>query len=238
MNTTHQDFISNFCIAGINYRKSDVIVRGKFSLTTDQCEQLLQEAVKKYIPGAFVLSTCNRTEIYGISSSPQELIERITAAADYADCIVIVNDQSQANLRWANSTLTTNGVITERSVTVIAFVAIDGGMASGVVTRSDVAKGEIDSIAKAAGDAARAAGKAADAAELARDFSVGSWGEAHTPTGPDVFAKIAPDLGDMFQRSRSDEIELFGYAVHTHRTTWVGSKGGLRLRWDPPAGRM
>jgi glutamyl-tRNA reductase len=75
MNTTHQDFISNFCIAGINYRKSDVIVRGKFSLTTEQCEQLLQEAVKKYIPGAFVLSTCNRTEIYGISSSPQELIE-------------------------------------------------------------------------------------------------------------------------------------------------------------------
>ena len=170
--------------------------------------------------------------------SPQELIERITAAADYEDCIVIVNDQSQANLRWANSTLTTNGVITERSVTVIAFVALDGGMASGVVTRSDVAKEEIDSIAKAAGDAARAAGKAADAAELARDFSVGSWGEAHTPTGPDVFAKIAPDLGDMFQRSRSDEIELFGYAVHTHRTVWVGSKGGLRLRWDQPAGRI
>jgi glutamyl-tRNA reductase len=75
MNNTHHDFLSNFCIAGINYRKSDVIVRGKFSLTTEQCEQLLQEAVKKYIPGAFVLSTCNRTEIYGISSSPQELIE-------------------------------------------------------------------------------------------------------------------------------------------------------------------
>jgi glutamyl-tRNA reductase len=75
MNITHHDFLSNFCIAGINYRKSDVIVRGKFSLTTEQCEQLLQEAVKKYIPGAFVLSTCNRTEIYGISSSPQELIE-------------------------------------------------------------------------------------------------------------------------------------------------------------------
>ena len=75
MNNTHYDFLSNFCIAGINYRKSDVIVRGKFSLTTEQCEQLLNEAVKKYIPGAFVLSTCNRTEIYGISSSPKELIE-------------------------------------------------------------------------------------------------------------------------------------------------------------------
>ena len=75
MNNTHHNFLSNFCIAGINYRKSDVIVRGKFSLTTEQCEQLLNEAVKKHIPGAFVLSTCNRTEIYGISSSPKELIE-------------------------------------------------------------------------------------------------------------------------------------------------------------------
>ena len=75
MITTNHDFLSNFCIAGINYRKSDVIVRGKFSLTTEQCEQLLNEVVKKHIPGAFVLSTCNRTEIYGITSSPQELIE-------------------------------------------------------------------------------------------------------------------------------------------------------------------
>jgi len=71
----HHNFLSDFCIAGINYRKSDVIVRGKFSLTTEQCELLLKEVVKKHIPGAFVISTCNRTEIYGISSSPQELIE-------------------------------------------------------------------------------------------------------------------------------------------------------------------
>ena len=65
MNIIQQDFLKDFCIAGINYRKSDVIVRGKFSLTTDQCEQLLNEVVNKHIPGAFVLSTCNRTEIYG-----------------------------------------------------------------------------------------------------------------------------------------------------------------------------
>lgn len=75
MLSNHHNFLSEFCIAGINYRKSDVIVRGKFSLTTAQCQQLLTEVVKKHMPGAFVISTCNRTEIYGISSSPQELIE-------------------------------------------------------------------------------------------------------------------------------------------------------------------
>jgi glutamyl-tRNA reductase len=75
MLSNQHNFLSDFCIAGINYRKSDVIVRGKFSLTTEQCDLLLKEVVKKHIPGAFVLSTCNRTEIYGISSTPKELIE-------------------------------------------------------------------------------------------------------------------------------------------------------------------
>jgi len=170
--------------------------------------------------------------------APQEIIERITAAADYDDCFVIVAHNSQANLRWASSTLTTNGVITEQSVTVIAFVAIDGGMATGSITRTDVKADEYEEIARAAGVAARAAGKAEDAAELLTDSHMGDWGAAHAPTGPDVFSKFAPDLGEMFRRSQEDSIELFGYAEHTHSTVWIGSKGGVRLRHDQPAGRV
>jgi hypothetical protein len=71
--------------------------------------------------------------------APQELIERITAAADYDDCIVIVESKTQANLRWASSTLTTNGVIAEQKVTVIAFVAVSDGIATGSVSRTNVA---------------------------------------------------------------------------------------------------
>ena len=74
LNSQH-NFLSHFCIAGINYRKSDVNIRGKFSLSQEQCEFLLRETISKQIPGAFVLSTCNRTEIYGISNQPRELIE-------------------------------------------------------------------------------------------------------------------------------------------------------------------
>lgn len=74
LNSQH-NFLSHFCIAGINYRKSDVNIRGKFSLSQEQCEFLLRETITKQIPGAFVLSTCNRTEIYGISYQPRELIE-------------------------------------------------------------------------------------------------------------------------------------------------------------------
>ncbi len=70
-----QNFLPYFSIAGINYRKSDVNIRGKFSLSQEQCEHLLRQAISKQIPGCFVLSTCNRTEIYGISNQRKDLIE-------------------------------------------------------------------------------------------------------------------------------------------------------------------
>ena len=170
--------------------------------------------------------------------SAQDLIEKITAAAPCDDCIVVVQDKTQANLRWAASTLTTNGVITERNVTVIAFVAVDGGMAAGGVTRTDVSKADIPELLNQAVAAAKAAGKAEDFAPLAKDISIGNWDAVHVPTGPEIFKDFAPALGDMFAQSVRDKIELFGYAEHTHETTWIGSKGGMRLRKDSPVGRV
>lgn len=170
--------------------------------------------------------------------TPQDLIERTLAKSTTDDCIVIVESRSQANLRWASSTLTTNGVIEERKVTVIAFVAVDGGMAAGAITLTDIAADEIDAALATAKASALSAGKSEDAAELARDIAIGDWSAAHSPTGPDVFAGIAPELGETFKKSVADGIELFGYAEHTHDSIWVGSKGGMRLRFDQPDGRI
>ncbi len=170
--------------------------------------------------------------------SAQDLVEKILTRSTTDDCIVVVKDKTQANLRWASSTLTTNGVIQERSVTVIAFVAMNGSMASGAVTRTNVNDSDIDTLLSEATAAAKAAGAAEDFAPLARDVSFGDWSAPHTPTGPDVFSKFAPELGDMLRRSQSDSIELFGYTEHTHETLWVGSKGGMRLRSDNAVGRV
>ena len=170
--------------------------------------------------------------------SAQDLIEKITSSASCEDCIVVVKDRTQANLRWAGSTLTTNGVIQERSVTVIAFVAVEGGMATGGVTRTDVTLADISSVLAQAISAAKASGKAEDYAPLATNISIGDWAAPHVPTGPEVFSNFAPALGEMFARSVSDKIELFGYSEHTSETTWIGSKGGLRLRKDSPVGRV
>ncbi|MEO6288568.1 MAG: glutamyl-tRNA reductase [Ginsengibacter sp.] len=74
--STH-NFLTNFCIAGINYRKSDISIRGKFSVLPEQTVLLLEQAVAKKFPSCMVLSTCNRTEIYGICDHPHELIEML-----------------------------------------------------------------------------------------------------------------------------------------------------------------
>jgi len=66
--------ISNFWIAGINYKKADAGTRGQFSIQNDQYTHLLEQAVLNGLDEIFVLSTCNRTEIYGFADSPFRLI--------------------------------------------------------------------------------------------------------------------------------------------------------------------
>ena len=68
--TSYNNSLSSFCIVGINYRKSDMDIRGKFSLSQDQTIDILRQATSKKIPGCLALSTCNRTEIYGICNDP------------------------------------------------------------------------------------------------------------------------------------------------------------------------
>ena len=168
-----------------------------------------------------------------------DLIEKILARATNLDeCIVIVKDQTQANLRWANSTLTTNGVIQERNVTVLAFISAGGKMAAGGVSRTNVEISDIDDLVNEATAAAKAAGPADDYAPIAKDWQHGSWDGAHKPTDSSIFKTFAPELGALLKRSIAEQVELFGYAEHTHATTWLGSKGGLRLRDDSPNGRV
>jgi glutamyl-tRNA reductase len=44
MNTEYLKNISNFFVAGINYKKSDACVRGQFAIGTEQYISILQKA--------------------------------------------------------------------------------------------------------------------------------------------------------------------------------------------------
>jgi glutamyl-tRNA reductase len=66
--------ISDFYVAGINYRKTDAAIRGHFAINNDQYKTLLQSAAAYPVNELFVLSTCNRTEVYGIAASSSALV--------------------------------------------------------------------------------------------------------------------------------------------------------------------
>lgn len=66
--------LSKFWIAGINYKKADAATRGQFAIQNDQHAHLLEKALANNLDEVFVLSTCNRTEIYGFADSVSELI--------------------------------------------------------------------------------------------------------------------------------------------------------------------
>ena len=66
--------ISNFFLAGINYKKTEADVRGQFAVNNDQYANILTIAPTLGITEIFVLSTCNRTEIYGFADNAAQLI--------------------------------------------------------------------------------------------------------------------------------------------------------------------
>lgn len=75
MDTPYFKTISNFFVAGINYKKSDASIRGQFAINNEQYATILEIAAGMGLNELFILSTCNRTEIYGFASSSQQLIE-------------------------------------------------------------------------------------------------------------------------------------------------------------------
>ena len=67
--------ISGFFVVGINYKKTDASVRGQFAINNTQYANILAIAPSFGLSELFILSTCNRTEIYGFADSAAQLIE-------------------------------------------------------------------------------------------------------------------------------------------------------------------
>ena len=57
--------LDRLCVVGVNYDKANVEVRGAFSVNDIIFNQIAEAAKLEGIRSMFILSTCNRTEIYG-----------------------------------------------------------------------------------------------------------------------------------------------------------------------------
>lgn len=149
------------------------------------------------------------------SSKPHEIVERALELSTADGCVVIADEHSTANLRWAGNALTTNGLTRGRTLTVIATVDGKEGTASGVVSRSAVTAHELEPLVRAAEAAARGAGPAEDARPLVEAGPVSEdFTDEPAATTSAVFADFAPALGESFARARAG-----GVSCTASRTT-------------------
>ncbi|HEY8732998.1 MAG TPA: glutamyl-tRNA reductase, partial [Puia sp.] len=65
--------LSNFFAVGINYKKTDTEIRSSFAIGPKQYSNILNVALEYGVRDLFILSTCNRSEIYGIADNPEQL---------------------------------------------------------------------------------------------------------------------------------------------------------------------
>jgi predicted Zn-dependent protease len=173
-----------------------------------------------------------------LDNRPQDLLERALQKSTADHCIVLVWVSTSANLRWANNTLTTNGVMSAARATVVSFAAVRDTLAAGVAGGSI---GDVDQllslVAEADGAAAQAA-PAEDANPLIDGNQSPDWDTEPGATSISVFDDFAPALGGAFERAKSEQRILYGFVEHDVTTVYIGSSTGLRLRHEQPTGHV
>ncbi|MCW2713996.1 MAG: hypothetical protein JWN88_1043 [Frankiales bacterium] len=170
--------------------------------------------------------------VEGGTGNGADLVEQALSLSRADGCHVIVEQSTSTNLRWAGNTLTTNGAMSGRSITVISLV----GEAVGV--RSASTTDDLEGLVRASERAAREASVAEDASPLVEGEVDADFSLPAEATSPSVFERVALDLGDRFRAARPDGLSLYGYASHDLTTTWLGSSTGQRRRHVQPTGYL
>ena len=151
---------------------------------------------------------------------------------------VIVHESTQANLRWANNSLTTDGQMHDVSATVIAYQTGADDAATSVVTGPIPTREALLTLATRA-----TVGLASATREPLQALPPGGvdprFADPHPehPAGIGVLAAVATHLGDAFEHAAST-VSFFGFAEHTLVTTWLATTTGTRRRHVGGAGRF
>lgn len=166
---------------------------------------------------------------------PQQVIERALACASVDDTVVLVTDSSDATLRWAGNSMTTNGVSTSRQWVVVSIVRNGDVARVGSVSSTSVDPSEIADVVRASEAAARAAEPADDAMPLLTpDSEPDGWDRHAQATSIDVFGSLATELNVGFDGRDT----LYGFAEHRVDNVWLGTSTGVRRTFTQPTGSI
>ncbi|HUD10877.1 MAG TPA: metallopeptidase TldD-related protein [Candidatus Saccharimonadia bacterium] len=169
------------------------------------------------------------------TSKPTDLVERVLKLSRADDCIVILEESTSVNVRFANNSTTTNGAVRAQELIIIAIREKRVGM----VHRSYVDSEALEELV-------REAEAACDFQEAAEDYcelesgsgNPDGWDGPTVSTDINVFAVMTRDLASAFKRAEGDNQKLFGFAEHTSSNLWLATSRGERRRHNQLKGQI
>lgn len=172
--------------------------------------------------------------------SAQQVIDSALAEArrlgKVDETVVLVTDRSDAALRWAGNSMTTNGESTSRHTTVISIVRQGDKAHVGSVRSAEVDPSTIADLVAASQQAAVSAPEARDSApSLPGAGAPEDWDAPVPATNSEVFTGLA---GSLAGRGFPGPDQLYGYARHVLETTFVATSNGLLRRFTQPTGSV
>lgn len=154
----------------------------------------------------------------------QDAIKQVLELSKADECIVIGEDSSSLNVRWANNTSTTNGISSAQELFVISIIDRKVGVAGS----SNLDPNSLAELVSASEAGAKHNEPAEDYSPLIAGQSMPlDW--EHEPQGadPNVLSHLAEELSKLFKDAEMNEIKLFGYADHSSTTLYLANSSGL-----------
>ncbi|MGH9296123.1 MAG: PmbA/TldA family metallopeptidase, partial [Acidimicrobiales bacterium] len=151
--------------------------------------------------------------------------------------IAVVEDSHEAEVRFANNTITTNGLRRSRQVSVISLRDKAAGTAAGSASASgpggdglletivELARSDADGAAAATDESQLIAPGDEEAAQPSEPFE-----DPAAETSLGSLTELIGRLGEALSRSAGDGRALAGFVHHEIRTTWLASSTGIALR--------
>src|SRR5690348_13723681 len=85
-----------FFVAGLSYKRSDLNHRSRFAFNHDECVKVYNTNAGKF----FILSTCNRTEVYGFTTNETAirniLSEKANCTAEELQSLIYTKEEDEA----------------------------------------------------------------------------------------------------------------------------------------------
>lgn len=167
--------------------------------------------------------------------SVQDAIQKALEAASTEHLIAYGKETSTADMRWANNSMTTNGVTSRHS---LRLIAIDDGKVSSLGT-SHFPPDRIQELVRRCEEGLKDKEPAEDRMPLVEGSSGGpDWGEQATATSIEAYTALAKDLGKAFREAEAADQAHFGFAEHSTETTWLATSTGVQRRHSSSEGRF